>query len=277
MSKIEESMEYFRKKASGYDLVETQLYWNLSDELLWNLLRTTALDKFHGRSMKFMDAGGGTGRWSIKILDYLSESTCVLCDISDEMRLEALKKIKERELDQRALTKKCNIENMPSEDNNSYDLVMNLHNVLGFTDNAEKALFEMYRVLKPGGFLISVVPNKYHAVFFNILLRRFDAARHIAENSKGTFTDNMPEITMFTPDGIIKYYEKIGMKDIKVFGFPVTIYPQAEEAKISGTSLTLEEILSNKKIFDLIASIEKNMISEEAAARGNNLFIIGRK
>jgi len=43
------------------------------------------------------------------------------------------------------------------------------------------------------------------------------------------------------------------------------------------TSLTLEEILSNKKTFDLIASIEKDTISEEAAARGNNLFIIGIK
>jgi len=207
MSKIEESTEYFRKKASGYDLVETQLYWNLSDELLWNLLRANAIDKFHGKSMKFMDAGGGTGRWSIKILDYLSGSTCVLCDISDEMRSEALKKIKRLGLGKRVLVKKCDIENMPSEDSNSYDLVMNLHNVLGFTDNAEKALFEMCRVLKPGGFLISVVPNKYHAIFFNILLRRFDAARHIAENSKGTFTDSMPEITMFTPDSIRKYYE----------------------------------------------------------------------
>ena len=166
---------------------------------------------------------------------------------------------------------------MKSEIDDSYDLVINLHNVIGFTDNPEKALFEMRRVLKPEGFLVSIIPNKYHALFFNIMLGRFDAINTIVKENKGTFIDNMPQIAMFTPASMRDLYRKIGIKNTRIFGFPITVYPQAEEAKISGTSIPLEKILGNKEIYELLVSVEKKLIAEETASRGNNLFAIGQK
>ena len=54
-------LQYFKDKASEYDLVEGQVYWMLSDQLLEHLFNESALsllaEEFH-----FLDAGGGTGR-----------------------------------------------------------------------------------------------------------------------------------------------------------------------------------------------------------------------
>jgi ubiquinone/menaquinone biosynthesis C-methylase UbiE len=278
MPKLEETVEYFRKKAKKYDLVETQMYWNLSDDLLWYLMKKLILDNFKERKIKFMDAGGGTGRWAIKILEHVPDSEGTICDVTEEMLSEAAKKSRNRGLSKRLNMLKCNIENMYNQPDETYDIVINLHNVLAFTENPEKALSEMYRILKKNGILLSVVPNRYHAIYFNISIGRFDDIEKLAKDYIGRFTDNMPYVNMFTPDRITSMYKKLGLKDIKVLGFPVCIYPSVEETKISGNSISAEHTLGNKKIYEIVLALEKQLIMEEnAAARGNNLFAIGVK
>lgn len=278
MPTIEETIDYFREKAEGYDLVETQLYWNFSDELLWYLLKTFVLDKMKNKKIKFMDAGGGTGRWSIRILEYLPQDEGVLCDISDEMMSEARKKIVEKKLDSRLRLQECNIEEMHDQKDNTYDLVINLHNVLAFTQNPKKAFSEMFRVLKEGGFLVSVVPNKYHGLFFNAATGRLDDIESIAAKCQGRFTDSMPRINFFTPSSLRQMYNVHRINDLKILGFPVTVYPDIEETKITGTSKHVESMLGDEIKYKKLLEVEKNLVlKEEAASRGNNLFAVGVK
>ncbi len=278
MPTIEETIDYFREKAQGYDLVETQLYWKFSDEILWYLMRIHVLDKLKDRDIKFMDAGGGTGRWSIKILEYLPQSEGVLCDISDEMMSEASKKVAEKKLDSKLSLQKCNIEKMHDQKDNTYGLVINFHNVLAFTQNPAKAFSEMFRVLKNGGFLVSVVPNKYHGLFFNIATGRLDDIENIAAKCQGRFTDSMPRINFFTPSSLRQMYNAHRIKDLKILGFPVTVFPDTQETKITGTSKHVEGVFGDEIKYKKLLEIEKNLVlEEEAAARGNNLFAVGQK
>jgi len=278
MENMKEVLEYFKKKARNYDLVENQLYWNFSDELLWELIKKLVLDKLKDKKIKFMDAGGGTGRWSIKIINYLPKSKGVICDFCDEMLKVALEKIKLKGLENRLCISKCDIQNMEEENDNIYDFVINFHNVLGFTENPEKALSEIHRVTKKNGFIVSVVPNKYHALFFNIKSGRLTDINNIIKENRGKFVDDMPQINMFSPKIIRKLYENLGIKGIKIFGFPVTIYPDIGETKIIGNSIRIKCILENKKIYEKLLSLEKSLIfQEEAASRGNNIFAIGVK
>lgn len=139
-----EVMSYFSSKAKDYDDVENQSYWRLSDRILWSLIQeelNKLPEKFY-----FLDAGGGTGRWSKKILENYPNSTGVLIDLSNEMIAEAMKK---NIFGERWKIVIGDIQKLDS-DNNTFDLVINAHNVLGFVENTEKALNEMSRVLKKG-------------------------------------------------------------------------------------------------------------------------------
>ena len=46
-SNQEKVLQYFKGKASGYDLVEGQVYWRLSDQLLWHLFNGSSLSKLN--------------------------------------------------------------------------------------------------------------------------------------------------------------------------------------------------------------------------------------
>jgi ubiquinone/menaquinone biosynthesis C-methylase UbiE len=225
-----------------------------------------------------MDAGGGTGRWSIKILEHMKDSHGTICDISDEMMSVAKRKRDDKGLTKRLNIIKCNIEDMKTQESDKYDMVMNLHNVLAFTENSQKAILEISRVLKKDGIALSAVPNTYHALYFNISIGRLHDIEKIANIHIGRFADSMPNISMFTPSSIKALYENAGLKNVRVLGFPVTVYPGTEETKISGNSVSVDRTLGNKKTFDMIFELEKKLVmNEEAASRGNNLFVIGVK
>lgn len=85
------------------------------------------------------------------------------------------------------ILKACSAENLPFEDN-SFDMVYSSH-VLEHIPNLEKALQEIYRVLKPGGINFCVVPtraDKFYS-FFNFY--SYLASRFIIRI--GTFVKNI--------------------------------------------------------------------------------------
>lgn len=277
-SYLEEVKEYFKTKAKNYDLVEKQLYWCLSDNLLWYALKQLVLDKVKNKEIKILDAGGGTCRWLIKIIEYLRNSKGTIYDISEDMLAVAKEKIIKKRLQKRITVINGNIENMKDEIDSQYDIVICFHNALGFVTYPTKAFSEMSRVLKKGGYLVLVIPNKCHGLFFNIFTKRFHILDSIMGKNMGNFVDDMPHIHFFTLNYVRDMYQNLNFKEVKIFGFPVTIYPEIQETKISGNTRNIEEILSDKKIFEKIEKIEKNLIlNEDIAARGNNLLAIGQK
>ncbi len=265
-----EVTDYFSSKAKGFDDVEKQQYWQLSDKLLWYLL-SKLLDKMPEKFL-FLDAGGGTGRWSKKILENYPKSQGVLVDFSPEMLAIAKEK---NSFGDRWQILDGDIQKLDLKEN-TFDLVLNTHNVLGFVENSKIAISEMYRVLKYSSKLISVVPNLYHGIFFNIFQNNLNMAKELTETTRGKFVENMPKIEMFSPGKIKEMYNSCRFKEIHCYGFPIAIYPGYQETQLHGESKQNSEILSNN--FEKIYELEKNLIeNEETASRGNNLFIIGTK
>ena len=93
---------------------------------------------------KMLDLGCGTGHWT----KYFSENGFKLTgtDISDAM----LKHAKQKELKAEIL--KANSENLPFE-NESFDVVASI-TMMEFVNDQDKVLAEIYRVLKPNGYLL---------------------------------------------------------------------------------------------------------------------------
>lgn len=269
-------LEYFKNKAKDYDLVEEQTYWKLSDKLLWDNFKETVLDNLPN-GFKFLDAGGGTGRWTIKILEEYPDANGIIVDISKDMLEEAELKINNKNLNKRVKIVENNVEKLQIEDE-EFDLSFNFHNVLGFVENPNIVINELKRVTKKEGYVVSLVPNLYHNIFFNIFVNNFELANEAIVTNKGRFTENMPNMNMFTPDSIKKLYNDAGLKIELISGFPVTIYPGMQETQISGNSEHIEDILENVETFNQIYKIERKLFKNlDIAGRGNQIYVVGIK
>lgn len=274
---------YFSRKAAQYDLVDKQSYWNLSDRLLKKIIAKKIVDTFSKNKMlQIMDAGAGTGRWSLILHDLFKKrkvkTQLDLIDVTPLMLKEAEKKIKRRGITNQMKTHVGNIEDLSSYKNSFYDIAISFYNVLSFAEKPPKVLREIYKKLKNNGLYACVVSNKYHAYFFNIITDGGSDLKKISNSSKVRFNKNMPYIHCFTPKKIESLFRKAGFKNIEVLGFPNFIYPNIEETYLTGESRRHKNTLKNKKIFIRILRTEyKECFNPDLAARGNTLLVTGRK
>ncbi len=275
--------QYFAKKAAKYDLVDKQLYWRLSDELLKKIAKEKIVKLFFAyKQLNILDAGAGTGRWSLILYNLFKERGRKLhfdlLDITKEMLDEANKKIKKLGITKIMKAYLKNIEDLSDFQDNFYDIAISFYNVLSFVEKPAIALSEIFKKLRKGGIYASIVANKYHSYFFSILTSRITELEKIKNRSKIRFTTEMPYIHCFTPEGIQKLYKQIGFKEVEVVGFPNFIYPHMEDTKIKGQSKKSESILKNKKVFNKLIEIEfQECFNKDVAGRGNTLLVIGKK
>lgn len=274
MDKYINVKKYFEKKADKYDLVEEQIYWRLSDSLLWYAMQNYVFSKMNSDFI-VLDAGGGTGRWTEKILKEYNNAKVVIYDISEEMLEVARRKLEKYE--NRVTIINGNLENIHLSDD-MFDLVINFHNVLGFVDNVPLCIKEIARVTKHGGLIVSFVPNLYHLIYFNISVCNVEEAQRASMEKRGRFTNDMPVMNLFTPENISDLYRENAITPIITTGFPSAIYPNIEETTIRDSSNKLINILGNQERFSKVFEIEKNLMKQkDIAARGNNIFIVGVK
>lgn len=270
-------LEYFKSKSDKYDLVDNQIYWKFSDSLLW--LKTSRILKKLNPNFVFLDAGGGTGRWSFKILKAFPKSRGIIYDLSNDMLDVARKNNTDKSLGGRLKIINGDLENLDIKKiGEKVDISFNFHNVLGFVKNPKNVLKNISSVTKKNGFLISFIPNLYHLLYFNISIGRIDEALYAYRRKIGRFTEEMPYINLFTPDNISNLYNKTGFSVSQLTGFPVALYPGFLETQIEGSSKSLASFLTNKKNFQKLLEMEDKLSeNSEVASRGNNIFIVGKK
>lgn len=267
-------VDYFRTRAEEYDLVENQAYWRLSDLLLGEAIEATLTEL--PESLQFLDAGGGTGRWSEWLLRRRPHARGVLYDISPDMTRVASAKAGNQGFGERLEIINDNLDFVEARLGRSrFDLVIVLHNVLGFVDDPEQTVARLARLLSPGGHLVAFAPNRFHAAYFNLSQGRVEDARE-ALTGRGRFTTNMPPIWLFTPSELRAMFQSQGLEIEWLTGFPVLLYPDEEETKLQGQSPRLAVQLEVG--FDQVAELERQAMREpDAAGRGNNLFIAARR
>ncbi|GAB5483357.1 MAG: hypothetical protein Pars92KO_31140 [Parasphingorhabdus sp.] len=107
--------------------------------------------------LRILDAGIGTGAFSSALLD-LEPSRCVLdgVDLSEQMLCQAEQNIRDRNVD--LSLKQADIKELPYADA-AFDIVLAAH-VIEHLECPRTALLELYRVLKPGGLLITCITRR---------------------------------------------------------------------------------------------------------------------
>lgn len=277
-----EVAKYFNEKASSYDEVDNQKYWVLSDMFFKEILRREAPTLIgNKKQINILDAGAGTGRWTIFFDEIFKDKYDIigtLVDISSQMLKEASKKLKAIGADARFNIKNANIENLEDFPDKNFDLSLSFYNVISFVEDPKRALTEIHRVLNDDGVHISIVANKYHAYYFSFLTNRLSSIDDIKNNSKIRFNDLMPAIHCFTPEELKDLYLSAGFKTCRVVGGPNFIYPGMEETYVHGSTPSLQEKLAEADNFQKILEIElAHYDMPDIVGRGNVLLAIATK
>lgn len=215
---------YYDKKSSSYDSAFDILYFKVYDTITWRYL-----EPYVPLSPEaiVLDAGGGTGRWSIQ----MAKKGCkvILLDISEGMLNIAKEKIERHRLQQRITLEKGDIAKLKYQDE-TFDMVLCEH-TLFLLENPDAAIKEFARVLKKGAPLIVSAQNLYVQLLvhlpcaeiptpekldevLDILLRKkYDA---ITKNGK-------VKIYTWTPDEFRILLERNGLNVQKIIGKGITM------------------------------------------------------
>jgi ubiquinone/menaquinone biosynthesis C-methylase UbiE len=146
--------EYYNEKSTDYEHGMENLYFKVYDAITWKY--TEPYVPADPQTL-VLDAGGGTGRWAVKI----ARKGCkvVLLDISERMLALARTKVNQEKLHDRVIIKKGSILN-PDFPRDTFDLVFCEHALFLFQDPS-KVVKALTRVLKRNSLMVISAQNKY--------------------------------------------------------------------------------------------------------------------
>ena len=140
----------FSSVASRYELMN-----DLMSGGVHRLWKDAMMDWLAPRpDQRLLDVAGGTGDIAFRFLRRAPEATAVVCDMTEDMLIEGKKRAEAESLSDRLDWVVGDAMDLPFDDN-SFDVVTNSFGTRNVT-RIEDALSEAYRVLRPGGRLMTL-------------------------------------------------------------------------------------------------------------------------
>jgi len=276
-SRASEVEKYFARKARTYDEVSHQAFWAFSDDLLWGLLRAKMLPRRRSASFLLLDAGGGTGRWTCRVLAAYPKARAVIVDASAAMLRVAEGSLRRAGCLGRATLLERDIRNFPEVKDASVDFLFCFHNVLGFVCDTGAALEEFRRVLRRGAACALMFANYCHGAYFVCATGRAAEIERIRKARHVKFTDACPSIHLYFPWEISASLADAGFASLGVHGFPVSLYPGAAETTRRSSSKAISELLRDPLKRRALLRLERWLCADErTAVRGCNLIAFAR-
>lgn len=253
-------IEYYRKTAHEYDKRYDMLYWKeLYDKITWRFI-----EPYLPKKGLILDAGGGTAKWAVPMAE--KGLKVVVYDISKAMLDVALRKVKERHLEELVQVKEGDVCNIGFPDNH-FDFVLAEGDPISYCSNPDKAVGELSRVLKLDCFISAGVDS-----LFSIVRRMLSAKHDVDEamkilHEKRLYAEETGfHFWAFTPKNLKDLFEKHGLKVVKIAGKTV-LYSREMEPMLQDSEKT-------KKLLE----IEFKLCEEESiVGLGGHLHIVARK
>jgi ubiquinone/menaquinone biosynthesis C-methylase UbiE len=153
-NQTEEVDTYYDEKSAKYDEVFDTFYYRIYDAITWRYLEPYIPTD---PKAAVLDAGGGTGRWAIR----MAKKGCnvFLMDISKSMLNIAMEKAKKEKIQHKIIVKEGDITQTGYADE-TFDMILCEH-VLFLFKNPDIVIRELRRVLKRNAPLIVTVHNRY--------------------------------------------------------------------------------------------------------------------
>ena len=252
---------YYDEKAPFYDGEYKTPFFDLYKAITWDNIK-----RFLPEKGLILDAGGGTGEWAIPLakLGY----DVILTDISRGMLRQARLKLEEKSIDTVEL-QRVNICDMSCFTDNTFDMALVQGDPLSYCSDAEKAVEELYRVVKPGCHCIASVDSMHSIMIKMISAQRWDKLDTLLKEGSSEFVGGFT-IHYFTPEMLSTLFTQAGFEVVRILGKPVfmSIIPR-EKAN---------NLLRDRKIFERILQLELQYCdSENVVGFADHLEIVGKK
>ena len=144
--------DVFHKVAKRYDIMNDVMSVGL--HRAWKDAMIAALNPSRSEDYRTLDVAGGTGDIAFRFLKRAPGATAVVCDMTEDMLVEGQKRAEAANLADRLDWVVGDAMALPFDDD-SFDVVTNSFGTRNVT-RIEDSLSEAYRVLRPGGRLMTL-------------------------------------------------------------------------------------------------------------------------
>ena len=156
-------------------MAESRRRRSISAALLHELFERQLAEFGGGRRLDVVDVGGGTGAWAIELAARGHRVTVV--DPSADALASLERRTADADLDGQVVGRQGDVDELPTVVGSAAADVVVCHRVLEVVDSVPLALAGMAGVLRPGGLLSLLIPQRAAAVLGHALLGHLDQAR----------------------------------------------------------------------------------------------------
>lgn len=273
-----EFKDFFSNYSKNVDNADRQAFWRFSDALILEIIKKHLPQPSSKQTI--LDAGGGTGRWEV-VLAKERDSHFIVYDLSEDMLARARANIEKTGLAGRVNVVRGDLEEMGQIQDSSVDAIVSIYNPISFVTNVERALREMYRVLKKGGVIIIMSQGYYNAIASKV--NNYEtlpgelsemAASHVVR-----WDAHVPALRTFSKETFESNLTGAGFSILKTYGVPVFVQPGAEDFDPANSLKSrISTTLEDKEYFKALFEIEMKYNSlPDVVDRGMNILSVGTK
>jgi len=212
---IKRIVEYHKREA------ENEYNRNVGDDAVYDEITWNNIEPFLPRRGWILDAGGGAGVWSIKMVE-TKRCSATLLDITCALLKTAKRRIKDKMLDGRIEVLQADIRSVPLPDK-VFDFVLCEADPISICGDPEKAVSELSRVLKPNCYFVAGVDSTLYRVFR--ALSQGKSLDYVLDFLQTELSPAEEEASFdsrsFTPSELIDLLQKHGLKTVKIVGKPI--------------------------------------------------------
>ncbi len=271
--------KFFKPYSKNVDNANRHGFWKLSDALVTQIIKDTISTEIDENAI-ILDAGGGTGRWICE-LSKIYKSKFIVYDMSKDMLNKANDNVKNANIEDRVKLIEGDLRNMESLASESINYIISIYSPISFVYEKDRALSEMFRVLKKGGKIIIMGHGFYNAVASKINNYCADAQEltELDDEQMVKWGEYVPKLNIFSKEIMESNLKQAGFILDKTYGVPVFVQPGVEDfdpenSKKSRISSALEKDDFFKKAFEL----EMKYNSQPTITnRGMNIFAVAIK
>ncbi|MEN9524154.1 MAG: hypothetical protein RL536_223 [Candidatus Parcubacteria bacterium] len=254
-------------------------FWRLSDEIITEIIKREIAPYCTDSSLT-MDAGGGTGRWAIKLSEVL-KGKLVVFDRSKDMLAKALENINKSNISDRISMVEGDLTQINEFTDNSTDSIVSIYSPLSFIYEQDNAAKELFRILKPGGRILIMSHGYYNALASKINNYRAgtEELQKLTDEQMVKWAPHVPELVTHSKESIEKLFSDAGFHIHKTYGVPVFVQPGPEDFDPENEKKSaVSEYLENPDVFKSVFEIEMRFNANETVVnRGMNMFMLAEK